>query len=77
MMVVIVRVVEEDAGVGDAIFSGDDRVVNLRNADVEQSVAGADDERVSLANGVGESDAGAEVIRLERNFAGWWEEWVG
>src|SRR5260370_32399401 len=65
LVVVILRVVEEDLRVGDAVFGGHDGVVDLRNADVEQSVAGTDDERVRAAEGVSESDAWAEDVRLE------------
>ena len=70
LVVIIVAVVEEDLRVGDAVFCGDYRVVDLRNADVEQSVAGADDEWVSVADGVGESGARAEVVGFEGNLAG-------
>ena len=77
LVVVVVRVVEEDAGVGDAVIGLDDRVVNLRNADEEDAVSGADDEGTLVAEGVGESGARGEVIRLERNFAGWREQRVG
>ncbi|MFZ1142932.1 MAG: hypothetical protein WAN76_27445 [Candidatus Sulfotelmatobacter sp.] len=77
LVVVVVRVVEEDAGVGDAVIGLDDRVVNLRNADEEDAVSGADDEWTLVAEGVSQSGARGEVIRLERNFAGWREQRVG
>ena len=76
LMVVVVGVVEKDLSVGDAVFGGDGGVVDLRNADVEESIAGADDERVGLADGIRESGARAEVVRIEGNFAGGWEQWV-
>jgi hypothetical protein len=42
LLIVIVGVVEKDLSVGDAVFGGDGGVVDLRNADVEESVSGAD-----------------------------------
>ena len=75
-MVVVVGVVEEEAGVGDAVFSGNGGVVNLRNADVENSVSGANNEWMFFAERIGEADARAEVKGFERNFARGWEEWI-
>src|SRR5580700_1699320 len=49
LVVVIVSVVKKELSVGDAVIGSDGGVVNLGNADIEESVAGADDERVSLA----------------------------
>ena len=76
-MVVIVRVVEEEAGVGDSVFGLDDRVVDLRNADEEDAVSSADDQRTRVAEGVGESGARSEIVGLERDLARRREQWVG
>ena len=77
LMVVIVAVVEKKLGVGDAVVGGDGGVVYLRNANVEEAVAATDDEWSSLAEGIGKSGARAEIVRVERNFAGGWEKRVG
>ena len=69
-MAVIVVVIEEDLSVGDAIFRGDGGVVDLRNANVEETVAAADDERTIVTDGIGKSDAWSDVERIERNLAG-------
>ncbi len=69
LMVVEVGVVEKNLRVADAVLGGDGRVVDLRNANVEHSITRADDERVRPAEGVGESGARAEVVRIEGNFA--------
>ena len=68
LIVVVVGVVEKELSVGDAVFGGDGGVVDLRNADVEDPVAGTDDERVGLADGVSETGARAEVMGIEGNF---------
>src|ERR1700679_4257664 len=39
LMIIVIRVVENTLRVGDAIFSGDCRVVDLWNANLETSVA--------------------------------------
>jgi len=70
LMVVVVGVVEEELSVTDAVFGGDGGVVNLRNADVEESIAGTDHERAALADGIRDSGARAKVVRIEGNFAG-------
>ncbi len=70
LVIVIVGVVQKDLSVGDAVFGGDGGVVDLRNANVEKSVSGADYERVGLADGIRESGARAEIVGLERDFAG-------
>ena len=57
-------VVEEDAGIGDAVFGGDGGIVDLWDADVEEPVSRADDERAGVADGVRESDAGGEIIGI-------------
>src|ERR1700693_353273 len=75
-VVVIVGVVEKDLRIADAVFGGDGGVINLRDADIEDPIAGADDEWVSLAEGVRESSTRAEIVRLEGNFAGGREERV-
>src|ERR1022692_1995591 len=77
LVVVVVGVVEKELSVGDAVFGGDGGVVDLRNADVERSVSGADDERVGLTDGVGESGARAEVVGFEGNFAGGRKQRIG
>src|ERR1017187_1208976 len=77
LVVVIVGVVEENLCVADAIFSGDGGVVNLRDAHVEQSVTGADDQRMSFAKRISQSGARAEVVWIERYFAGRREQRVG
>jgi hypothetical protein len=69
-MVVVVGIVEKELSVGDAVIGGDGGVIDLGNADVEQSVAGANYERVRFADGVSESSARAEVGGFEGNFAG-------
>lgn len=74
LMVVVVGVVEKDLSVGDAIFGGDGGVVNLRNADVEHSITRANHQRMILAEGISESGTRAEVVGLEGNFAGGWEQ---
>ena len=63
-MAVIVVVIEEDLSVGNAVFGGDGRVVDLRNANVEETVAAADDERAIVTEGIGKSDARADVVRI-------------
>src|SRR5271170_725907 len=63
-----VRVVEKDLGVSDAIFRRDGGVVDLRNPDVKDSVAGANDEWMSLAEGIGESGARPEVAGIVGNL---------
>ena len=70
LIVVVVGIVEKDLRIGDSVFGGDGGVVDLRNADVEDPIAGADDERAGLAEGISESGARAEVVRIEGNFAG-------
>src|ERR1022692_113092 len=70
LMAVIVGIIQKDLSVGDAVIGGDGGVVDLGNGDVEESVAGADDQRMRLAEGIGESGARAEVVGLEGNFAG-------
>ena len=69
-MAVIVGIVQKDLRVGDAVLGGDGGVVDLRNANVKNSIAGADDEWVGLADGIGQSGARAEIVGFERNFAG-------
>jgi hypothetical protein len=64
----VVIVIEEDLSVSDAIFRGDRRVVDLRNANVEETVAAPDDERTIVTDGIGESDARTDVERIERNL---------
>lgn len=54
-------VVKKQLGVGEAVFGGDGGVIDLRDADIEQSVAAADDERMILAERIGESHAGAKL----------------
>ena len=68
-MIVVVRIVQEKAGVGDAVFGLDDRVVNLRNAHEENAVSGAHHQRPRVAERVGKSRPRRKVIRLERNLA--------
>ena len=70
LMVVIVGVVQKDLSVGDAVIGGDGGVVDLGNADVEESVADADDQGMRFADGVGQPGARGEVVGVERNFAG-------
>ena len=50
-VVVVVRVVEEDLGVGDAVFGLHDGVVNLRDANEEDAVSAADYEWTPVAEG--------------------------
>src|SRR5579864_5555770 len=77
LSVVVVRIVEKKAGVGDAVFGLDDRVVDLRDADEEEAVSGADNEGASVAEGVSESGARREVVGFEGNFAGGWKQRIG
>src|SRR5579864_9817716 len=70
LAVEVMIVVKEYAGVGDAVFGGDGGVIDLGDADVEESVSGADDQRTGVADGVGESDAGGEVVGVVGNFSG-------
>jgi hypothetical protein len=70
LMVVVVGVVEKELRVADAVFGGDGGVIDLRNADIEEPIAGANDEGVGLADGIRESGARAKVVRIEGNFAG-------
>ena len=70
MVVVVPGVVEKNLRVGNAVFGGDGGVVDLRNADVKNAVAAANDERMIFTNGVGQSAARAEIVRIERNLAG-------
>src|ERR1039458_5266979 len=66
LVVVVVGVVKKELSVGDAVIGGDGGVVDLGNADIEDSKAGADDQRSALADGVGESGARAEVVEIGR-----------
>ena len=77
LMAVIVGIIQKDLSVGDAVVGGDGGVVNLRNANVKNSIAGADNKRVGLADGVGEPGTRAEVVGFEGNFAGGREQRVG
>jgi len=65
LTVIVVVVVEKYLGVIDAVFGGDGGVIDLRDADVEDSVTGADDERVGFADGVSESGTGGEIVRMK------------
>jgi hypothetical protein len=69
-MVVVVGSVKKNLSVGDAVFRGDRGVIDLRNADVEQSIAGADYQGVGPTDGIGQSGSRAEVVRIEGDFAG-------
>src|SRR5580692_2854517 len=62
LMVVVVGSVKKNLSVSDAILGGDGCVIDLRNADVEQSIAGADYQGVSPADGIGQSSSRAEVV---------------
>src|ERR1700730_15547665 len=77
LVVVIVGVVEKDLRIADAVFGGNRGVVDLWDSDVEDPIACADDKWVSLAEGVGESRARAEIVGLERNFAGGRKKRIG
>src|SRR5579863_5396525 len=62
LVVVKVGVIEKNLSIGDAVLGGNGGIVDLRDAHVKEPIAGADDKRVSLAEGVGESSARAEVV---------------
>ena len=70
LMVVIVGSVKKKLSVGHAVLRGDGGVVDLRNADVEQSITRANHQRMSLADGIGESRSRSEIVRIERDLAG-------
>lgn len=71
LMIPVSRVVQKDLRVGDAIFGGNGRVVDLWDANVEESISGTDYERARVAEGVCESDAWGEVVGVVGNLAGW------
>src|SRR5690242_16888944 len=76
LVIPIPCIVQERLRVGDAVLRLHDRVVNLRNADVEDSVSGAHDQRAVVANGISQPGAWSEIVRLERNFSGGREQWI-
>src|SRR5579863_3088019 len=64
------RGVQKYLRVGDAVFRGYGRIVNLRNTDVENSVTSTHHERAFLADGIRETCPRSDIVGLKRNLPG-------
>lgn len=73
LVVVVIAGAQEEIGVGDSVFRLDDRVVDLRNADIEDAVSRARDQRSLVPKGIRQPRTGGKIVRLERNFSRWWK----
>ena len=88
LVVVVVGVIEEEVVSGKSVLTLNRRIVDLRNAGVEEAVAGAHHQRVIVSNGIRQANARRKVIRPRkgpcRNPAragwrpsAWWRKFAG